>query len=81
MPDRPLDRALLSDIIQWAGKQGGHKLSAGHSRFMNIGVNPEVIDPEGQAGEGTEALKKKMKPAGMQMIDSKLSMPRSSWHP
>ena len=26
MPDRPLDRALLNDVVQWAGKQGGHKL-------------------------------------------------------
>ena len=52
MPDRPLDRALLNDVVQWAGKQGGQKLEAGHTRFMDIGVG----NNEGTLDDDTRAI-------------------------
>ena len=56
MPNRPLDRALLNDVVQWAGKQGGQKLEAGHTRFMDIGVG----NNEGTLDDDTRAIHKRI---------------------
>ena len=56
MPDRPLDRALLNDVVQWAGKQGGQKLEIGHTRFMDIGVG----NTDGPLDDETRAVHKRI---------------------
>ena len=56
IPDGPLDRALLNDVVQWAGKQGGQKLEVGHTRFMDIGVG----NNEGTLDDDTKAIHKRI---------------------
>ena len=60
MPLRPLDLALLRDVVKWAEEQGGHKLSVGHSRFMNITGDGQIEEANTVVDESARAIEKRI---------------------